>query len=267
MNNWNERIIDFKLNNLNGIRITHGFNIGNSFPAHFHSTFNLGLIELGERVVHYRGERHRLKQDDIFILQPFELHSCNSPDNSVHSYKIISFEPGRKYYFPELIVNDLTLLNLIREFHTLAVHRGKLPYINKLFDQIKSVLLKYSIVDVALQQRREEKSSVDKALRFIELNCLEEIGLSDMAGSAPLSVYHFNRVFHRYLGLSPYAYYLSCKIRKSKSILIESKSATQTAYKTGFFDQSHFTRSFKTHVGVSPGKYLKENINNIINYI
>ena len=43
---------------------------------------------------------------------------------------------------------------------------------------------------------------------------------------------------------------------------MRQKSVTSTAFDIGFFDQSHFTRLFKKHIGVTPGKYLRDNDEN-----
>jgi hypothetical protein len=43
-----------------GVSITHGYNISNSFPAHFHATYTLSIIELGECEFTYRGEMRTL---------------------------------------------------------------------------------------------------------------------------------------------------------------------------------------------------------------
>ena len=72
MKNEQEKIIHFELNNLQGVSVTHGYNISNDFPVHFHSTFILGIIERGERIFTYQGSKTILKQNDIFIVQPFE---------------------------------------------------------------------------------------------------------------------------------------------------------------------------------------------------
>jgi hypothetical protein len=81
MKNEREKIIHFELKDMHGISVTHGYNISNAFPVHFHSTYNLGIIELGEREFSYCGIKTVLKQNDIFIVQPFEPHSCKSYDN------------------------------------------------------------------------------------------------------------------------------------------------------------------------------------------
>lgn len=53
MKNEQEKIIHFRIVNMQGISVTHGYNISNAFPVHFHSTFTLGIVEQGEREFSY----------------------------------------------------------------------------------------------------------------------------------------------------------------------------------------------------------------------
>jgi AraC-like DNA-binding protein len=48
-------------------------------------------------------------------------------------------------------------------------------------------------------------------------------------------------------------------MKKAQHVLLKKESIADTSFEAGFFDQSHFTRLFKKHVGVTPGKYLKDN--------
>lgn len=259
MKNEQEKIIYFELNNKQGISVTHGYNISNAFPVHFHSTYNLGIIELGEREFTYRGLKTVLKQNDIFIIQPFELHSCKSFDNSSHSYKIISLNLDTSCYFPQLTVHQPGLLSNIREFHTLAEYEKSSSRLMNLFEeiiiQLKICSLRYNSANID----EEISSRIHLAKQFIEKNCQHDTSLKEMSNIAYLSEFHFNRYFHKCYGLSPYAYYLVCKMKKSQKVLIKQKSVIETTYDIGFFDQSHFTKLFKKHIGVTPGKYLRDN--------
>jgi AraC-like DNA-binding protein len=262
MKNEQEKVINFKLDELNGLTITHGYNIVNSFPVHFHSTYNLGVIELGRREFNYRGALTELKQNDVFIIQPFEPHSCKSINGEPHSYKIVSLDFDYKNYFPQLIINDAKLQKTLTKFHALAEYNKNSPELNEAYFLIIKTLREYSTQTNEIHNIEYDLSAINQAKKFIENNCLLEISLDEMAEQAFLSAYHFNRIFHKYYGLSPYAYYLLCKIKKSQNTLLTLKSVTETAYETGFFDQSHFTKLFRKHVGVSPGRYLKQNIDN-----
>lgn len=48
-------------------------------------------------------------------------------------------------------------------------------------------------------------------------------------------------------------------MKKSQKVLIKQNSVIETTYDIGFFYQSYFTELFKKHIGVTPGKYLKDN--------
>jgi AraC family transcriptional regulator len=40
-----------------------------------------------------------------------------------------------------------------------------------------------------------------------------------------------------------------------------SANIALTAHELGFNDQSHFTRAFKNHFGMTPGQFVKQNEN------
>jgi len=259
MKNEQEKIIHFEIVNMQGISVTHGYNISNAFPVHFHSTFTLGIVELGEREFSYRGKKHILKPDDIFIVQPFELHTNQSNDHSSHTYKVISFNLDAVYYFPQLIINQPDLLGKIKEFHSLAEYEKSSSQLICLYEAIIAQLKTYSLKYSAVKLDDGISSKIILAKQFIENNCHRDISLKEMSNIACLSEFHFNRYFHKCFGLSPYAYYLVCKMKKSQQILIKQNSVIETTYDIGFFDQSHFTKLFKKHIGVTPGRYLRDN--------
>jgi len=259
MINEQEKIVNFNIDFIKGVTVTHGYNILNAFPVHFHSSYNLGIIELGEREFAYRGTRTILKKNDIFIIQPFEPHKCKSINNSCHSYKIISFNLNNYYYFPELIIHQADLLCKIRKFHTLVKSEKSSSKLSGIFIEIINQLHSYSTNNKSDILDKNITSKLNFAKHYIEKNCHLEISLKQMSDFACLSEFHFNRYFHKCYGLSPYAYYLVCKMKKAQKVLVKQKSIINTTYNMGLFDQSHFTKLFKKHIGVTPGKYLRDN--------
>lgn len=254
-----EKIVRFEVGCGKAQAVTHGYNIVNAFPAHFHATYTLGIVEAGECAFHYRGSTVNLAPSDIYMVQPFEPHSCRSINGQGHSYKVISLAMDGRCYFPNLVVHSPTLLAMIREFHTLAEYDRHSVRLTPLLAAIVEEVLSHSLQDGGSCLTDEASHSIQRAKRYIEDCCLQELSLGQMAQAANLSEYHFNRYFHRCYGLSPYAYYLICKVKKSQEFLLTCNSVLDTAYGIGFFDQSHFTKLFKKHVGVTPGRYLKDN--------
>lgn len=82
--------------------------------------------------------------------------------------------------------------------------------------------------------------------------------LQAAAKEANLSKYHFIRVFQKETGKTPYHFILDMKIEKAKELLKERKhSITEVCFLSGFINHSHFTRTFRKKVGVSPSIYRK----------
>ena len=72
-----------------------------------------------------------------------------------------------------------------------------------------------------------------------------------------MSKYHFCHLFKRSTGLSPHQYVKRVRVQRARQLLAEHRlSLVEIANELGFSDQSHFTRTFHTVVGVTPSQYI-----------
>lgn len=79
--------------------------------------------------------------------------------------------------------------------------------------------------------------------------------LSIAAGVHPVTVSKF---FPKYFGCTFGEYMRRLKIEKSLRLIKDMpRSLTEIAYECGFYDQSHFTRTFKKMTGFLPNSYAK----------
>ncbi|QEI06683.1 helix-turn-helix transcriptional regulator [Pigmentiphaga aceris] len=97
--------------------------------------------------------------------------------------------------------------------------------------------------------------SVELAITYIERHFAERIALENLADLAHLSLCRFAAVFRRQVGMSPYRYVCSTRIRHAQNLLRQGLPASVVAGEVGFFDQSHFSRHFKNHCGMTPGEF------------
>ncbi|AKU16320.1 hypothetical protein VV02_11360 [Luteipulveratus mongoliensis] len=84
---------------------------------------------------------------------------------------------------------------------------------------------------------------------------VEQIG--DAAG---LSVRSVQRLFRRYIGVTPKWVLLRCRLQDAAASLDGDPSAdlAEIATRLGWYDQSHFVRDFRRFLGVTPGEYARD---------
>jgi AraC family transcriptional regulator len=99
---------------------------------------------------------------------------------------------------------------------------------------------------------------LERALGYIHEHLCESFTLTDLARAACISRFHFARLFRASVGSSPMEYVLKARMEAAKRMLVRGdQKIAATAAALGFFDQSHFTRTFRRMTGVSPRAYSR----------
>jgi len=97
---------------------------------------------------------------------------------------------------------------------------------------------------------------------YMEAHLNETIQLSDFAQLAGMSRSHFSQAFRTSTGMPPHRWHLNARIRRAQELLLDtSLPLVEIALRTGFADQSHFTKSFQRQVGTSPGAWRRSRRN------
>ena len=100
------------------------------------------------------------------------------------------------------------------------------------------------------------RTRLNRVIEFIEEHLDQDITLAALAETAGMGPHYFSGLFKQSLGISPHQYVLRRRIdRGRKPLHNPSISVLEAAVRTGFSDQSHFTKLFRRIVGVTPTKY------------
>lgn len=88
---------------------------------------------------------------------------------------------------------------------------------------------------------------------FIGQHLQNTIRTPQLAAVLNLSVSHFSHAFKQALGVAPLTYVARRRIQSARQVmLVSSTSLTEIAFGHGFCDQSHFCRTFRREMGLSP---------------
>jgi transcriptional regulator GlxA family with amidase domain len=85
----------------------------------------------------------------------------------------------------------------------------------------------------------------------------QKLNLGALARRFSLDKYQLIRHFKRQVGVTPNGYLTRLRIEQAKGLLAQGHAPVAVALETGFYDQSHFARCFRTHTGVTPRDYQK----------
>lgn len=102
------------------------------------------------------------------------------------------------------------------------------------------------------------KEEIGWGKQYIESHWLEPFDADAVAKAAYLSKAHFAKLFRKHTGMTPYEYYINCKINKLKEKLLDANLSVKQAFAQCNMDYNgHSARIFKQKVGLSPSAYRK----------
>ncbi|MER9855005.1 MULTISPECIES: AraC family transcriptional regulator [unclassified Mesorhizobium] len=93
---------------------------------------------------------------------------------------------------------------------------------------------------------------------YIDAHCLDRIRLADLAALTGLSETAMSHAFKAATGVPPHRWQMQARVDRAKAMMArDAASLGDIAEATGFFDQAHLTRVFKSIVGVTPGAWMR----------
>lgn len=104
--------------------------------------------------------------------------------------------------------------------------------------------------------RAADRSQVAQEIKaLLESRFDERITLRRIGRVFGLSSFQVLRLFQRHHGMSPFAYLGRIRIERAVEMLLDGEPIAGVAVAVGFVDQSHMTKHFKRHYGVTPVEY------------
>lgn len=112
--------------------------------------------------------------------------------------------------------------------------------------------------DLAGAQHALPPYRLRRAIDFMEANLSRSIGVTEIAGAAGVSLFHFSRAFREATGRSPYAWLLHRRIECAKTrLLFGDEPVAAVAAGCGFASAKQFSRMFARDAGVSPATFRR----------
>jgi len=105
------------------------------------------------------------------------------------------------------------------------------------------------------EQLSQDYQRVEQVIRFVEANVQRQPELSEIAAHVGLSEYHLQRVFTRWVGISPKRFLQFLTKEGAKRLLEHSANLLETTYQVGLSSPGRLHDLFVTTEAVTPGEY------------
>jgi AraC family transcriptional regulator len=120
------------------------------------------------------------------------------------------------------------------------------------------LLRHYTTTPLAIKELSQglTRQQIGRVTDFILAHLTQDISLEALAQQADFSPYHFARLFRQTTGESPHQFVLRQRVERAQHLLkATNMPLASIALESGFANQSHLTRIFKRHLGLTPRTY------------
>lgn len=246
-------------------------------------------VQEGVFELQINGVVHVVKEGDLCLLQPGDIHTIKGLTNTINPYVHLDFfyNPLRENSFitlpgqidmtayasfmqprlhdcedftmPVILVADQPkkmrdLLFKIIESWQLQTYIGILEANQHAFEWITAIIKQYMKPQTGATST---KPFLNWITSYFAFHISDPISVNDMARRAGLSTSRFTVLFKQHFGMTPHQYLLKIRIEHAQELLKKGQSIKIVSEYCGFMDIHHFSKTFKSTTGATPGHYKK----------
>ncbi|MGB9678381.1 MAG: AraC family transcriptional regulator [Thermoanaerobacteraceae bacterium] len=248
----------------------------------YHDAYEIYYLVSGERYYFIKDKVYHVMSGDLIFININDIHKTSGLKNPNHERILVHFKPE---FLNEFLVSakNLSLLSVFeRDINAIRLNINEQQNIERLLyrmlDEYQTkkfgweFSLKILLLDLLIFMKRQcENSSINffqypNALHekisqialFMNANFYESITLDIISKKFNISPWYFSRSFKEITGFTFSEYLNRIRIKEAQHLLKNSDlSIEEITGKVGFDSSTHFGRTFKSLVGISPLKYRK----------
>ncbi len=233
------------------------------YKKHAHQEYAIGVTMRGIQHYHIDGSLQLSHQNGVMLFNPEQVHDGMAHDKSGLDYVMLYIDPplllegtGQKdiVRFSNPIVYDHRLGQRVLSLSRAILNEKDEALCSELF-----LSLADSLVPTHLSSDdRRDSTIIRKAKDMIHANLEHVLKLDEMCAELGISKFQFIRLFKAHTGISPYQYFLNCKVERAKQLIEKNRDIYLAVAACGFFDLAHLNRHFKSVYGTTAFEYISQ---------
>ena len=233
-----------------------------TFPPHVHRCYELILGLCGELELTIDGEVYTLRQGDMALIFPNQVHAFHTPASSIH--RLIIFAPEVIAAFDRQHAQELP----IGAVWTPGLEDAVVQLFQKMTPQDGLLAVKGVLYLICAQAERELRfaklrreqvgntSLLREILNYVQNNFHEECTLASLAAQIKYDMTYLSRFFTVNAGISFTSYVNQVRISHACYLLLNTdKTVLEISHECGNVSLRTFNRNFVAQMGCTPTEY------------
>lgn len=238
---------------------------------HFHSHYEVSIVLGGDLTVINTGDSIKTDKPCVILHSPNTFHAVIANKGARYKRYNIYFNDGFLQSFPADYLNIRNVFGSnfsVTELGNTDIDE-LMVYVNLIFgaddnknrQRILLAALINKLGDYVGTARTLEgngnASYIENVIQYISDNYGEPLTANLLADRFYVSSAKLNADFKGMTSVTLHKYIVTVRLINAKRMLISGKSVLETSVECGFFNESHFIRTFKEKTGMTPSKYAK----------
>ncbi|MBH0154772.1 helix-turn-helix domain-containing protein [Fictibacillus sp. 5RED26] len=232
-----------------------------TYKKHSHMEYAIGVTLRGIQRYNLDGSLQLSYQNGVMLFNPEQAHDGMAHDETGLDYVMLYIEP-------QLLLEVIEKKDIVR-FQTPIVYDRRLE--QKILNLSGAILsgkdeavcselflsLTDSLIQTNLSTDNKKDHAMIKRIKDRLHTDLEKVfKLEEICKDLNLSKYQFIRLFKAHTGISPYQYFLNCKVEHAKQLIEKNRDVYSAVTECGFVDLTHLNKHFKSVYGTTAFEYL-----------
>lgn len=232
-----------------------------TYKKHSHIEYAIGVTLRGIQHYNLDGSLQLSHRNGVMLFNPEQAHDGMAHDKEGLEYVMLYLDPhlllevmGKRdrIRFSEPIVYDNMLKQKIVRLSEAILTEKDDDLCSELLLSLTEGLVKTNLST----DLKKDNALIKKAKEMLYENLMTIPKLDAISSELQLSKFQFIRYFKAHTGISPYQYFLNCKIERAKQLIEKNKDIYSAVAECGFVDLAHLNRHFKNVFGITAFEYL-----------
>lgn len=232
-----------------------------TYKKHSHMEYAIGVTLRGIQHYNLDGSLQLSYPNGVMLFNPEQAHDGMAHDMTGLDYVMLYIEPQLLLeviekkdivHFSTPIVYDFRLKQRILSLSNAILNEKDEALCSELLLSLTDSLIQTEFTKVY----KKDNALIGKAKDLLHANLENILKLDEVCKELGLSKFQFIRFFKAHTGISPYQYYLNCKIEHAKHLIETKKDVYSAVAECGFVDLTHLNKHFKSVYGTTAFEYM-----------